>query len=106
MERRAPSPVERSAHDSDHEQHAAVSIARTCGGPDLPLATGDPGRVRRLECWPVRGGALARNYFCRRSFVALMTKNPGGRLSRVVLLTFSPDQWRSLSQTGHCCCRV
>src|SRR5579864_2449769 len=76
MERWASSPVERSARDSDHEQHAAVSIARTRGGPDRPLGTGGPGRVRRLECWPVRGGALARNHFCRRSFVALIQK-PG-----------------------------
>src|SRR5579864_4823137 len=77
MERRASSPVERFAHDSDHEQHAAVSIARTRGEPDRPFGAGGPGCVRRLECWPVRGGALARNHFCRRSFLALMTKKPG-----------------------------
>src|ERR1700757_655753 len=90
MERRASSPVERSARDSDHEQHAAVSIARTCGGPDRPLGTGGPGRVRRLECWPVRGGALARNHFCRRSFLALTTKKPGWQAVQGRFAEFQP----------------
>jgi 2-polyprenyl-3-methyl-5-hydroxy-6-metoxy-1,4-benzoquinol methylase len=29
-----------SASDADHEQHAAVSIARTCRGPDRPFGAG------------------------------------------------------------------